>query len=156
MTHSKGFLDISRRIIMAATLSLVMAASPAFAAPSPAFAAQEKTGYVDFRFIQQNLPETKEATVALNNFYRTLVSKNNPAGASKKNSAVKGLTKDQELAIAKKEQELLSPINQKIRTAIESIANKEGFTVVLEKNSAYYVAPENDLTTKVGNQLNIK
>lgn len=154
---------MSRRIIMGVTLSLVVAASSTFVAPSPAdaasspaFGAQEKTGYVDFRMIQQKLPETKEASLTLNSAYKAILDKNNPGSASKKSSTLKGLTKEQELSLAKKEQELLAPISQKIRTAIESIASKEGFTVVLEKNSAYYVAPENDLTFKVLNQLNVK
>ena len=56
----------------------------------------------------------------------------------------------------KKQQEISAPIRQKVITAIESIAQKEGFTVVLEKNAAHYVAPENDLTFKVLDKLNIK
>jgi len=58
--------------------------------------------------------------------------------------------------VEKKQQELLIPIRQKVLAAVESVAQSEGFTLVLEKNIAIYVTPANDLTFKVMNQLNIK
>jgi len=58
--------------------------------------------------------------------------------------------------VEKKQQELLIPIRQKVLAAVESIAQKEGSSLVLEKSIAVYVTPENDLTFKVMNQLNIK
>ena len=58
--------------------------------------------------------------------------------------------------VERKQQELIIPIRQKVLAAVESVAQSEGFTLVLEKNIAIYVTPANDLTFKVMNQLNIK
>jgi len=58
--------------------------------------------------------------------------------------------------IEKKQQELFTPIRQKVLTAVETTAKAEGVALVLEKNSSIYVAPENDLTFKVLDKLNIK
>ena len=60
MTHSKGFLNMSRRIIMAVALSLVLAAPQSFAAQEAG-----KVSVVDSGKILQQLPETKQAEVTL-------------------------------------------------------------------------------------------
>ncbi len=177
MNFSSKFIPVSRNIMMAAVLGVVMTASPAFAA-------QEKTGVVDFGKIMQKLPETKQAESTLQTTYASLqkesAAKNvelqkavadykkqgaslKPAAKAQKerelNSKVQAFQKFQQEQggiFEKKQQEISAPIRQKVITAIESIAQKEGFTVVLEKNAAHYVAPENDLTFKVLDKLNIK
>lgn len=58
--------------------------------------------------------------------------------------------------IESKQQELFVPIRKKVLAAVEAIAAQEGVTLVLEKNSAIFVSPENDLTFKVLDKLNIK
>jgi len=58
--------------------------------------------------------------------------------------------------VDKKEQELIAPIRQKALGAVQTIAQKEGFTLVIDKSVLVYGAAEQDLTFKVMNQLNIK
>ena len=58
--------------------------------------------------------------------------------------------------IEAKQQELYLPIRKKVLASIESIAQSEGFNLVFEKSTSLYTTPENDLTFKVMNQLNIK
>ena len=60
MTHSKVFMNMSRRIIMAVALSLVLAAPQSFAAQEAG-----KISVVDSGKILQQLPETKPAEVTL-------------------------------------------------------------------------------------------
>ncbi|MFZ4801637.1 MAG: OmpH family outer membrane protein [Chlorobium sp.] len=170
-------MKVSHRIMMATVLGLVMAAPPVFAA-------QEKTGVVDFGKIMQKLPETKEAESTLQTTYAKLqkesAAKNQelqkavaeykkqgsslkPAAKAQKekelNQKVQAFQKFQQEQgglFEKKQQEISAPLRQKVITAIESIAQKEGFSVILEKNAAHYVTPENDLTFKVLDKLNIK
>jgi len=56
----------------------------------------------------------------------------------------------------RKEQALITPIRQKLLTAIQAVAQKEGFSLVLDKQAMIYGAADADLTFKVMNQLNIK
>jgi len=58
--------------------------------------------------------------------------------------------------VDKKEQELVAPIRQKALASVQSVAQKEGFTLVLDKSAMIYGTPDHDLTVKVMNQLNIK
>jgi len=58
--------------------------------------------------------------------------------------------------VDKKEQELIAPIRQKALGAVQSLAQKDGFTLVLDKSVMIYGTAYHDLTFKVMNQLNIK
>lgn len=176
-------MKMSRRIVMAVGLSMVLVAPP------PSFAAQEtgKVSVVDSGKILQQLPETKQADLTLQTTaaplqkeldrltqeYQKLVAAYSQQAGSLSKAARE--LKEKEIGakamaidkyrqekfgrgglVEKKQQELLIPIRQKVLAAVEAIAQKEGFSLVLEKNIAIYVAPENDLTFKVMNQLNIK
>lgn len=181
MIHSGSFMKM-RRIIMAVALSLVLIAPQSFAAQETG-----KVSVVDSGKILQQLPETKQADVALQataaplqkeldrmtqEYQKLAAAYGQQAGSMSK--AAREL-KEKEIGtkamaidkyrqekfgrggvVEKKQQELLIPIRQKVLAAIEAIAQKEGFSLVLEKNIAIYVTPENDLTFKVMNQLNIK
>ncbi|HED31476.1 MAG TPA: OmpH family outer membrane protein [Prosthecochloris aestuarii] len=57
-------------------------------------------------------------------------------------------------ALAKKQAELMKPIQQKVLTAIKTVAQKEGFSMVLEKQAMIYGDNSLDLTLKVIDQLN--
>jgi outer membrane protein len=182
MTHSGGFMKMSRRIVMAVALSLV------FVTPQ-SFAAQEagKVSVVDSGKILQQLPETKQADITLKataaplqkeldrmnlDYQKSITVYRQQAGSMTKTAkelkekeiGTKAMAIEQYQqekfgrggVVEKKQQELLIPIRQKVLAAVEAIAQKEGFSLVLEKNIAIYVAPENDLTFKVMNQLNIK
>jgi len=180
MNHSGGFINISRRIIFTAALSLMLVA------PSPVNAAQEsgKVGVVDFGKLIQQLPETKtaettlQATVApiekelarLNSEYQKSIAayRQLPATATKAvrdqkeqdvNSKAQVLQKYQQEqggVVERKKQDLLTPIREKVLSAIKTIAQQDGFTLVIDKGAQVYGTPDHDLTFKVMNQLNIK
>lgn len=178
MNHSEKIITMSRRVVIAVALSLGLATTPSFAAGDPG-----KIGVVDYGKIFNQLPDTKQAQATmqattepiqkelarLNVEYQKAIAAFNqlPASASKavkeqkgKDAQLKGQTlqkyqQEQSLALQKKDQELDSQIKEKITKAVESIAQKEGFSLVLEKNATHYSTPEYDLTYKVIDQLNI-
>ncbi|NTW68347.1 MAG: OmpH family outer membrane protein [Chlorobiaceae bacterium] len=180
MNHSGGFISVSRRVILSAALSVMLFA------PLSAEAAQEtgKVGVVDFGKLIQQLPETKvaettlQATAAplqkelarLNADYQKSVAayRQLPATASKavrdqkeqeantKGQALQKYQQEQGVAVEKKQQELLTPIREKVLAAIKAIAQQGGFTLVIDKGVQVYGTPEHDLTFKAMNQLNIK
>lgn len=55
--------------------------------------------------------------------------------------------------LAAKEQELLSPILQKIQTAIDDVAKANGYAMVLPENALLYADKTHDITQKVINKL---
>jgi outer membrane protein len=55
-----------------------------------------------------------------------------------------------------KQQALITPIRQKLLTAVKTVADTEGYSLVLDKQAMVYGSAESDLTFKVMNQLNIK
>ncbi len=182
MKHSRRFMTMSRRIIMAVALSLVLVAPRSFAAQDSG-----KVGVVDSGKILQQLPETKQAEATLQSTaaplqkeldrltqdYQKSVAAYRQQAASLTKAARDQKEKELNLKgqalekyqqekfgrgsiMEKKQQELLIPIRQKVLSAIESIAKNEGITVVIEKSASVYVTPEHDLTFKVMNHLNIK
>ncbi|NTV06281.1 MAG: OmpH family outer membrane protein [Chlorobiaceae bacterium] len=182
MINSRGFMKMSRRIIMAVGLSVVLGAPQSFAAQDTG-----KVSVVDSGKILQQLPETKQAEASLQatvtplqkeldrlnqDYQKSIAAYRQEAGSLTKAARDQ---KEKELGtkaaaiekyqqekfgrggvIEKKQQELLTPIRQKVLNAIESIAQKEGVGLVIEKNVAIFVTPDHDLTFKVMNQLNIK
>ena len=182
MNHSKVFMNMSRRIIMAVALSLVLAAPQSFAAQEAG-----KISVVDSGKILQQLPETKQAEVTLQttvaplqkelermnrDYQKSVADYRQKAGSLTKNVREQ---KEKELnrkgqavekyqqenfgrggVVEKKQQELLIPIRQKVLAAVESIAQKEGFSLVLEKSIDVDVTPDNDLSFNVLIHLYIK
>lgn len=57
-------------------------------------------------------------------------------------------------ALEKKQSELMKPIQQKVMAAIKKVAQKEGFSLVIEKQAMIYGDNSLDLTLKVIDQLN--
>ncbi|MBV5302934.1 MAG: OmpH family outer membrane protein [Chlorobium sp.] len=183
MSHLKGFMNISRRIIMAAALGLVLVTPQSFAVTQVG----TKVSVVDSGKILQQLPETKQAEESLQAIATPLQKELNRMNVDYQQSVAAyqqkaaSLTKtmreqkEKELklkaqalekyqqdnfgrggTIETKQQELFVPIRKKVLAAVESIATQEGVTLVLEKNSSIYVTTENDLTFKVLDKLNIK
>ncbi len=56
-------------------------------------------------------------------------------------------------ALDKKKAELFAPIRQKILTAVQAIAKKEGFSVIIDKQAMVYGDKSADITFKVISQL---
>ncbi len=179
MKHSTRFMTMSRRIIMAVALSLVLFAPRSFAAQESG-----KVGVVDSGKIFQLLPEAKQAEtslqaaagplqkeIALKNqeLQRAIAEYQKQAPSLKpaarnlkekelnaKSQAAQKFQQEQSAVFEKKRQDIIGPVQQKLTSAIKSIAQKEGFSLILDKNAAAYFAPEYDITFKVMNELNIK
>ena len=179
MNHSQRFMNVCRRIIMAVALSLVLVAPQSFAAQESG-----KVGVVDSGKIFQQLPEAKQAEstlqAAAGPLQKEIAMKNQelqkaiaeyqkqapslkPAARNlkekelnAKSQALQKFQQEQSAVFDKKRQDIIGPIQQKLITAIKSIAQKDGFTVVLEKSAAAYCASEYDIPFKVMNELNIK
>ncbi|EAT59191.1 MULTISPECIES: OmpH family outer membrane protein [Chlorobium] len=180
MNHSGGFINVSRRAMVTAALSLMLIA------PSSLQAAQDtgKVGVVDFGKLIQQLPETKQAETTLQATaaplqkelarlnaeyqksvvaYRQLPAATTKAARDQKeqevNSKAQALQKYQQEqggVVERKQQELLTPIREKVLSAVKAIAQQDGFTLVIDKGAQVYGTPDHDLTFKVMNQLNIK
>ena len=175
-------MNVCRRIIMAVALSLVLVAPQSFAAQESGKVGVVDSGKILQQLPETKQAEaTLQATAAplqkeldrMNQEYQKSVAAYRQQAASLSKSARDQKEKDLNLKgqaleryqqekfgrggiIEKKQQELLIPIRQKVLASIESIAKKEGVTLVLEKSASVYVTPEQDLTFKVMNELNIK
>ena len=179
MNYSVQIKAVSSRIITPVLLSIGLLA------PIPLVAeAAERVGIVDSGKILQQMPETKQAETTLQSTAIPLRKELERMNLDLKNSIAsyeqqKGTLaqaartqKEKELTLKaqaiqkyqqvnstvleKKKQALFLPIRQKILTAIMSIAQKNGFSVVLEKGASLYVTADHDLTVPVMTQLHIK
>jgi len=159
---------------MAVVLCTLLATPSAFAASTA-----QKIGVVDYGKIFQMMPETKAAEqnitasrsqtnaelgkqqAALQNAIQAYQKGGKQNAATEKSLRTqeeafrKTVAEKQEL-LAKKEQELVAPIKQKIDTAIETVAKSEGVNLVFDKSVRVYGDAESDLTFKVIDKLNIK
>ncbi|NTV02724.1 MAG: OmpH family outer membrane protein [Chlorobiaceae bacterium] len=174
MTYLKKFETLSRRFIPAIAFCMMVAAPGAFAASG-----SQKIGVIDYGKIFQQMPETKAADQSLqaarnqtNSELSKLQSTLQNAVQAYQKAGKPNATKEKELraqdenfrkavaekqgALAKKEQDLVAPIRQKIDAAVESIAKKEGYNMIFDKGARVYGDAEFDITFKVMDQLNIK
>jgi outer membrane protein len=175
MPYLKRFKQNSLRVVTALALCMMISIPGAFAASG----SSQKIGVVDYGKIFQQMPETKSADQTLQAAKNQTNSELGKMQASlqgavqayqkagKPNPAKEKALRDQEEsfrksvadkqnALAKKEQDLITPIRQKIDSAIESIAKKEGYSMIFEKGARVYGDAEYDITFKVMDQLNIK
>lgn len=175
-------MNASRRAVMAVALSFVFAGPQVFAAQGPEKVGVVDSGKILERLPETKQAETTlRATVTplqqeldrlQQNYQKAILAYRQQANSMTKAAREQ---KEKELTlqgqsiekyqqekfgrggvVEKKQQELLTPIRQKVLSNIESIARKEGFGLVVEKNVSLFVNPELDLTFKVMNQLNIK
>jgi outer membrane protein len=177
MSEFKGFKTISRSLLMALTVGMLFSAPNAFAVDG------QKIGVVDYGKIFQQMPETKAAEQTMGaarnqanaelgkmqgelqkagQAYMKQKQKTGKADVAKekelqgKEEGLRKIAAEKSNALAKKEQELVTPIRQKIDGAVESIAKKDGFNMILDKNIRVYGDTQSDITFKVLDQLNIK
>ncbi|NTU68710.1 MAG: OmpH family outer membrane protein [Chlorobiaceae bacterium] len=174
MTYLKKLETLSRRFVPAIAFCMLVAAPGAFAASG-----SQKIGVIDYGKIFQQMPETKTADQSLlaartqtNNELSKLQAALQNAVQAYQKGGKQNAKKEQELraqdenfrkavadkqgALARKEQELVAPIRQKIDAAVESIAKKEGYNMIFDKGVRVYGDAEYDITFKVMDQLNIK
>ncbi|NTU58181.1 MAG: OmpH family outer membrane protein [Chlorobiaceae bacterium] len=178
MRDFKGFKTISRTMLMAVSLGMFISAPSASAADVAG-----KIGVVDYGRIFQQMPETKSAEQAmltarnqtsneLNKLQTALqndvqnylkLKQKNGKGEPAKEKELQGreeklrkLAAEKQTGLVKKEQELVAPIRQKIDGAVESIAKKDGYSMIFDRNVRVYGDAQSDITFKVLDQLNIK
>jgi outer membrane protein len=165
---------ISRRIVPAVAFCMMVATPGAFAASG-----SQKIGVIDYGKIFQQMPETKAAEQnlqtarnqtnaelsklqsALQNAVQAYQKGGKPNAAKEKelkaqDENFRKTVADRQNLLAKKEQDLIAPIRQKIDATVESVARKEGYNLIFDKAVRVYGDAEYDITFKVMDQLNIK
>lgn len=147
--------------------------------------AQQKFAYVNSQELLQDLPEVKAADAEIKTLQQQLQKKGQEMYESLQNKAMElqkkrdagelspkqldeegqKLTAEQETLgqyntkmqtdIMKKQQELLEPIQDKVNTAIESIAKSEGYTMVFDASAGgvLYADEATNITSKVKAKL---
>lgn len=152
---------------MAVSLCTMIAAPEAFAAE-----AAQKIGLIDVNRVYQQMPEKKSADQGMQavgnkaasdikklqaefNAYQSQKAKTRKGDPVKEKSFQ---TREQAIRaeVAKKEQELYGPVQQKLKTAIDAVAKKDGYSIVIDKNATVFNDAAFELTFKVLDQLNIK
>ncbi len=183
MVLKKEFMTKTRRIISAAALGLVLSTPQSFAATEQATKVSvvdsgkilqmlPETKKAEAALQTASAPLEKELDRLNQELQKSVATYRQQAGSLSKtvrdqrekelNAKAKAVEKYQQEnfgrggTMEKKQQELLVPIRQKVLTAVQAIAENEGVTLVLEKNSAIYVTPDNDITFKVLDKLNLK
>jgi len=145
--------------------------------------AQQKMGYLITEQLISELPAFKSANSQLEalagQFKKQLTDKENVIRQKVKEAEAKAptlsptqiktiqedLAKDQQALyadekryqqdLAKKEQELLDPIYNKVRTAIESVAKNNGYSYILEGSSLMFADDADDIMPLVKSQLGL-
>jgi outer membrane protein len=75
-------------------------------------------------------------------------------GLQKQNDELTALLQESQKKFQQKQQELLQPMNEKIKKAIEIVAQKNGYSFITEKNNFYYASPNSDVTNQVIEEAN--
>lgn len=183
MAHKKEFMTMTHRIIIAAALGFVMTTPQSFAATQQATKVSvvdsgkilqmlPETKGAETALQAASAPLEKELERMNQELQKSVATYRQQAGSLSKaardqkerelSAKAKAVEKYQQEnfgrggTMEKKQQELFVPIRQKVLAAVQTIAENEGVTLVLEKNSAIYVTPENDITFKVLDKLNLK
>ncbi len=182
MNYSKRIMNVTRRAAMAVALGFVLAAPQTFAAQSAEKVGVVDSGKILERLPETKQAEAsmkafvgplqQELDRMQQNYQKAVLAYRQQAGsmtkpardAKEKELTLQGqsIEKYQQEkfgrggVVEKKQQEILTPIRQKVLGSIEAIARQEGVGIVIEKNVSLYATPELDLTFKVMNQLNIK
>ena len=174
MSYLKKLELISRRFVPALAFCMMVSAPCAFAASG-----YQKIGVIDYGKIFQQMPETKSAEqslqaarsqtnaelsklqAALQNSIQAYQKGGKPNPAKEKELKAKDenfrkTVAEKQNALAGKEQELVTPIRKKIDAAIESVAKRDGYSMIFDKGARVYGDAEYDITIKVMDQLNIK
>jgi outer membrane protein len=174
MRDFKGIKSVSGVLFSALTLGMLFSAPQAFAVDNP-----QKIGVVDYGRIFQMMPETKAADQAIQTMKNQTSAelakqqsalqsafqayqkggKANPAKEKQLRAQDENFRKtvaEKQKLLIQKEQELVVPIRQKIDATVASVASKDGYSMIFDKNVRVYGDAQSDITFKVLDQLNIK
>jgi outer membrane protein len=146
----------------------------------------QKTGYLDYNVLIQQMPEyktaneqaiqiTKDYQKELDKLLKELQEKSDSFTKEEKalqteiknfrlkelqdlQKKVEEFKKSAETSIAKQKQELLAPITAKAKATIEEVAKANGYNLVADSGNGNYVYlnPKDDLTDAVKKKLGIK
>lgn len=142
-----------------------------------------KIGYTNVDFILQNLPAAKDVQTKLSTekaqydkiyndkvaeFQKTyedyqknaasmsaVIRADKEKSLQNKESEIREFQQNSEVALGRKQQELLAPVMDKIQKAIDDVAKEAGYTYVLNSDAGYQsavvvlVAPESDNITNL-------
>lgn len=145
--------------------------------------AQNKFGHINAQEIVALMPETKQAEIELQNFAKTLenqlgnmqaeiqqsvqeyqanestytdlVKQDKEAEITALQQRIQTFQQNAEQSYQAKEQELLIPIDKKVRDAISDVANIGGFTYIFTSQILYYSKDSNDISLLVKKKLGI-
>jgi outer membrane protein len=145
--------------------------------------AQNKFGHINAQEIVALMPETKQAEIKLQDFAKTLetqlanmqaeiqqsvqeyqanqtsytdlVKQDKEAEITALQQRIQTFQQNAEQSYQAKEQELLVPIDKKVREAISDVANTGGFTYIFTSQILYFSTDENDISSLVKKKLGI-
>ena len=107
----------------------------------------QKFGHVDTQSIMQSLPEVTKVNGELQ---ATMQQYDNELKTMQEE-----IQRKADEYIQKKQEELMGPIYQKIRTAIENVGKAGNYTYILEASSALYIGTgSTDVTAAVKVEIN--
>lgn len=174
MSDSRVIRTLSRPLFIALTLGMLLPSSRTFAADNV-----QKIGVVDYGRIFQMMPETKAAEqsmqtmknqsgaelakqqTAFQQAVQAYQKSGKPNAAKEKalraqQESLQKNAMEKQSMLSRKEQELVAPIRQKIDATVASVAQKDGYSMIFDKNARVYGDAQSDITYKVLDQLNIK
>lgn len=174
MSRFTSIRSMFRPVLLTFCLGLLLSTPKAFAAEN-----MQKIGVVDYPRIFQMMPDTKAAEETLQTMKKQTESelaplqaklqkaiqayqkggKPNPAKEKQLRAEDESFRKtvmEKQSILSRTEQELITPIRQKIDAAVAAIAKKEGYSLIFDKNIRVYGDEQSDITYKVLDQLNIK
>lgn len=180
MSLSKHMMAICRRTVLVAIAGFVVAIPSLQAAPVSA----GKVGVVDIQNIFQQMPEAKQADATLKataapfrkEFDRQQAELQKEAGAfssegpsmskqaralkvkdlNLKSQALQEYQQEKMALMSAKRKELYTYVQKKLEAAVKTVADREGYSLVLDRQAMVYGASDDDLTIRVMSQLGIK
>lgn len=103
-----------------------------------ASAASSSIGVVDFRQIMNQSTEMQDANTQLQLAYKELGQEFESKSAGMSDEEKMALSQDLEGRFAKKQQELIEPIQKKVIAEVKAVAESKGLQVVIDKGAVVY------------------
>ena len=138
MIRKKRKVDVMmKRILMMAVLTA--ASLFAFAGlPSAASAAEISVGYVDMEAVFEACPGTNEAAIELRRLQADLQKQFEAEAPELEDAAKAKLEQELNEKLAKRQQELMDPIQRRILRAIKEVAQEKGIPQIVKADVILY------------------
>lgn len=138
MIRKKRKVDVMmKRILMMA----VLAAASLFAfagLPSAASAAEISVGYVDMEAVFEACPGTNEAAIELRQLQNSLQQQFDEESKELDDAEKAKLEQELNEKLAKRQQELMDPIERRISRAIKQVAQEKGIPQIVKADVILY------------------